>query len=260
MLAVRSVWAWSVLVAWCLIFIPAIAIALVALPRHVAFRFSQWSCRFAFSFIGVRVLAVGEGNWDPDRAYVMMGNHVNFLDPFVMACAFPRYMVAIEKRENFKIPFYGFLMKRWGNIPIDRKNRETAMRTMEEAAVSARDDASWIVIMPEGTRTRTGKMGPFKKGGFYTALAARLPIAPYSLVGSWDVMRTGKGGWLIRPGTIEVHMHPPIETSGYDATTMDELMDRVRAQIAVPLGEAESRPRSFPPRSHDTVRKLDTRV
>ncbi len=241
----RSIWAWAIFIAWSLFFIPTIVLGLVVLSRRDSFRYAQWACRFAFSLIGVKVVARGTGNWDPDQAYVLMGNHVNFLDPFIMACAFPRKMVAIEKRENFKIPLYGFLMKRWGNIPIDRSNRHQAIKTLESAMTEFDRDA-WIVVMPEGTRTRTGKMGPFKKGGFHMALSGGIPIAPYSLVGSWEVMRTGKGGWQIRPGVVEVHMHPPIAISGYDVDHMDDLMAEVRRVIGLPLGETEPVPEKIP--------------
>jgi 1-acyl-sn-glycerol-3-phosphate acyltransferase len=233
-----------VFAAWCLVFIPIIAIGLVVLPMRHIYRFSQLACRLAFFLIGVKVVGRGAEGWDPGQAYVVMGNHVNFLDPFVMACVFPRYMAAIEKRENFRIPFYGFLMKRWGNIPIDRSNRAEAMKAMQEAASVARADASWIVIMPEGTRTRTGLMGPFKKGGFLTAMASGLPIACYSLVGSWDVMSTGKDGWKIRPGTIEVVMHPPIDTTRYDR--IEDLMGDVRRQIASALPGEPALPERVP--------------
>jgi 1-acyl-sn-glycerol-3-phosphate acyltransferase len=223
---------------WCLIMIPAIVGGLTFLPRHRVYKYASGSVKTAFALMRIRVRVHCRENWNVHEPYVLMGNHVNLLDPFTFACAFERYFVAIEKRENFKVPFYGWLMKRWGNIPIDRTDRTEAIRTM---AVATRDFASdaWIAVMPEGTRTRSGKLGPFKKGGFHMALSSGVRIAPFTQVGAWEVMRTGKGGWRVHSGTIDLYMHPPIDASQWGSERLEDLMAHVRSAIAGPLGEAE---------------------
>ncbi|MBM3275756.1 MAG: 1-acyl-sn-glycerol-3-phosphate acyltransferase [Candidatus Sericytochromatia bacterium] len=233
-----SAWCAVVMALWCVIMVPAIIAGLTFLPRDWVFKYATGSVKIAFALMRVRVRVHGRENWNVREPYVLMGNHVNLLDPFTFACAFERYFVAIEKRENFKVPFYGWLMMRWGNIPIDRSDRTEAIRTM---AVATKDFASdaWIVVLPEGTRTRNGKLGPFKKGGFHMALSSGVRIAPFTQVGAWDVMCTGKGKWRVHAGTIDLYLHPPIDASNWGSDRLDELMATVRNVIAAPLGEAE---------------------
>lgn len=239
MATIRSIWAWAVFSVFIFVMIPAIVAGLVFLPRHVVYQYAAGSCRILLPLAGIRVRVRGVEAWDPGRSYVIMGNHVNFLDPFILAAALPRSAIGVEKRQNFKIPLYGWLMARWGNIPLDRDNRILAIKQLEEAARTL-GQAEWIVVMPEGTRTRDGKLGKFKKGGFHMALSAGVPIAPFTQVGAWDVLKTGS--WQIRPGEIEVICHEPIDTASYGVERLDDLVADVRRIIAGPLGEAEERP------------------
>ena len=239
---VRSVWAWAVFSVFCLVMIPAIVLGMAILPREVVFWYAAGSVRILFPLAGIRIRVTGSESWDPERAYVVMGNHVNFLDAFILAAALPRFFIGIEKRQNFKIPLYGWLIKRWGNIAIDRDNRVAAIRTLEEAS-KAFSDNEWIILMPEGTRTRSGKLGPFKKGGFHMAISNKVAIAPFTQIGAWDVLRTGS--LRINPGEIEFICHAPIDAASYGADRIDELMADVGRTIAGPLGEAEE-PRVVP--------------
>lgn len=239
MSTLRSVWAWAVFSVFIFLVIPAIVVGMALLPRHIVYWYAAGSCRILLPLAGVRVRVTGVESWDTERGYVIMGNHVNFMDPFILAAALPRFFIGIEKRQNFKIPLYGWLIAKWGNVALDRDNRVAAIKQLEEAAQSL-DRAEWIVIMPEGTRTRNGKLGPFKKGGFHMAVSSGVPIAPFTQVGSWEVLRTGS--WRISPGEIEFICHPPIDTAAYGVDRMEGLMADVRRVIAGPLGEAEEQP------------------
>src|SRR6267154_1404442 len=126
-----------------------------------------------------------------------------------------------------------------GFIPIDRRNKESAMRSIEKGAASLRSGSSFL-IFPEGTRSRTKEMLPFKKGGFVMAIKAGVPIVPVAISGGRDAMQ--RGSKVIKPVTISIRIGEPIETSGVDLDDRNQLIARVRARIQELL-DAGSNPR-----------------
>jgi 1-acyl-sn-glycerol-3-phosphate acyltransferase len=221
-------WLWAALFA--VFGLPLIAGIIAFLPREAAWRLIGRIACFALAMIGIRVRLEGAENLQPGKRYVVMGNHVSFLDIFLFAAVFPRPVIAVEKRENFRLPVYGWLVARWGNVPIHREDREEAIRAMDEARARVAAIDCSLVVMPEGTRTKTGDMGPFKRGGFHLAVQAGLPILPFTFIGAYDVHPTGT--WRFRPGTVAVKIHPPIDTSNYGVSGLDQLMGAVRDAIA----------------------------
>lgn len=185
------------------------------------------SCRAVVFCSGVWVKRRNVENCDPKAQYIVMMNHVNFLDPFLAYGHLPNWARAVEEESHFKWPLYGWLVKRIGLIPINRKSGIKAMRALKKAGELIRTQKNFsVAVLPEGTRTRTGKLGPFKKGGFLLALEAGLDILPMIEIGAGE--RKTKGSWLLKPGKVELVFEKPIPTAGYTRKTVDELMEKTR--------------------------------
>jgi 1-acyl-sn-glycerol-3-phosphate acyltransferase len=185
------------------------------------------TCRWVVYCAGMRLKISGVENVDPQKQYILMMNHVNTLDPFTFYARYPGKARGVEEESHFKWPFYGWVIRRIGQIPISRKDARKALTALKKAGelIRKRKDVS-IMILPEGTRTLTGKLGDFKKGGFLIALEAGLDILPMIQIGAFDFKR--KGSWVIRPGKVRMVIEKPIPTAGYSRKNIDELMARTR--------------------------------
>ena len=176
---------------------------------------------------GVRLRVRGRGNLVRDRQVVVMMNHVNFFDPFVYQAVFPGPLRGAEEESHFRWPVYGGTIRRIGMFPIDRKNTVQAVESLRRAASWLRAHPRFSFgIMPEGTRTLDGRLGPFKRGGFLMALEAGLDIQPVVQKGAFEIVH--KGTKVIRPGRVEVTIEPIVATAGYTKENVDELVERVR--------------------------------
>jgi 1-acyl-sn-glycerol-3-phosphate acyltransferase len=186
---------------------------------------------------GIRVRTTGRERIVPRRAYVAMMNHVNFFDPFVFQVAFPPPLRGAEEERHFRWPLYGGVIRRIGMFPIDRKNTPQAVESLRRAAAWLREHARFSFgIMPEGTRTLDGRLGPFKRGGFLMALETGLDILPVVQRGAYGINH--KGTRVIRPGRIEVMIEAPIPTAGYTKDMVGELIEQVRRVFLERLGES----------------------
>jgi 1-acyl-sn-glycerol-3-phosphate acyltransferase len=163
------------------------------------------------------------------RAAVYCANHQSNVDPPILFTAVHPRMHILYKHEIDRIPLLGRAFRMGGFIPVDRHNKEAAMRSIEAGARSLRSGNSFL-IFPEGTRSKTEAMLPFKKGGFVMAIKAQAPIVPMAIQGGRDAMR--RGSWLIRPVTVSVRVGQPIETTEYALDERDRLIARVREQIS----------------------------
>lgn len=233
---VRSFFIWvltlPVFLAACL----AILLATFLLRGRALEAVLKGGCRAVLAVAGVRLRVRGRENIVPGRAYIAMMNHVNFFDPLVYQAVFPGPMRGAEEESHFRWPVYGATIRRLGMFPIDRKDTARAIETLRRAAawVRSRPGASFG-IMPEGTRTRDGRLSPFKRGGFVMAVETGLDILPIVQRGAYEVAR--KGSLVIRPGRVEVTVEPPISTAGYAKETAGELVERVRRVFLDRLGE-----------------------
>jgi 1-acyl-sn-glycerol-3-phosphate acyltransferase len=224
-----SLYMWTVWVLSAVICIPFVMAAIALLPRKKAYVIVQAWCYGSLWLSGIRTRVHGAQNLPTERPFVLMGNHINLLDPFIWCAVMPDSFVGVEKKENFKIPLYGWLMRRWGNVPIDRKDLEQAKRDLATAAEVMRRDKLCMVVLPEGTRTRDGRIGPFKKGGFHLALGLNAPIIPITVNGAFAVQARGK--FVTHPGVIDVVIGKPIDTASYGVERLEDLMHDVRAAI-----------------------------
>lgn len=177
---------------------------------------------------GIKVTVYGLENIDPDRSYIYMSNHQsNFDIPVLLACL-PVQFRWLAKAELFKIPIFGRAMRGAGYVKIDRFNQDSAFESINEAAGKMQNGVS-IMIFPEGTRSRDGKIRSFKKGGFVMAVDSGAPIVPVILQGTWPIM--AKSSLRINTGNVALHIEKPIATSGYTRDTKNDLIESVRAVI-----------------------------
>ncbi len=186
---------------------------------------------------GVKFEARRSAGFDPQRTSLFVCNHVNIFDPFVIYSAIPQFVRGFELASHFKIPAYGWMMGRFGNVPVpDENNRSReGIEQMTRKADEAFRSGISLIAFAEGSRTRDGHVGPFFKGVFRLAIRFGIPIVPMSIVGSYEFYRTGD--WMLNPGEITVYLHDTIETSGMRKEQATELRDRVHAIVAAPVEE-----------------------
>jgi 1-acyl-sn-glycerol-3-phosphate acyltransferase len=165
--------------------------------------------------LGIRLQVERAPGFDPDRTALFICNHVNIFDPFVVYSAIPQFLRGFELASHFKIPFYGWLMGRFGNIPVPDDINRAGVEVMKQRASAALESGVSLIAFPEGRRTRDGHVGLFRKGIFRMAQDFAVPLVPVSMVGSFEVFRTGH--WMLHPGTITVYVHDTIEFSGIRA-------------------------------------------
>jgi len=197
------------------------------------YRFSMWIAATGVRMAGIRVRTEGLENVPRGQPCIFMANHVSNLDPPVLLPQIPGRTAVFVKIELMKIPFIGMGMRMGGFVPVARGgSREGAMESIENASKVLASGVH-ITSFPEGTRSRTGKMLPFKKGPFYLAQQSNAPIIPVSIYGTETMMR--KGSLKIFPGVAHIHLHPPLYAT--DFSTREELIQAVRESIAAGLPE-----------------------
>jgi 1-acyl-sn-glycerol-3-phosphate acyltransferase len=168
-----------------------------------------------------------------DRPQVIVSNHVSWYDVFALAAKLPKRYRFIAKIELSRIPLFGRAWMAAGHIAIDRGDHAAALATMDRAGAVSRSDNSAIIICPEGTRSPTGAMLPFKKGGFMVALRTGADLLPCAVVGSRQIQP--KGSWRVRSGEITIRFGEPVSTAGCTEQDRDQLIQRVRGEIAAML-------------------------
>jgi len=228
--AVRTV-AFGIFFAILLVLIiPVLAVALLAGMRGELIRIGQWAVRVGCGFLGLRVRVSGLERVDPGVPCLFMANHLSFLDGPLLAMAVRRTARIILKKSLFRIPVLGIAMRHVGFVPVDRKGTKGGQRSLRRAARLVRGKGYSFLIFPEGTRSRDGKMRPFRRGGFFLALESGAPIVPVTIDGTYELMP--KGQWFARPGEVRIVFHAPVPVGGYGLETMPELMEKVRAAVA----------------------------
>ncbi len=191
------------------------------LPHKVA---GTWA-RSILALSPIELTIKGLSNIDPDKSYIYMSNHQSNYDIPILLGHLPVQFRWLAKIELFRIPLFGYAMKRAGYICIDRSNQKSAFESLKKAAEIIRSGVS-VMIFPEGTRTRDGKIGSFKKGGFVLAVESGVPILPIIIRGTYSVMSRNR--LLIKPGKVTLEILRPVETSGFTKETKDQLMEKIR--------------------------------
>ena len=197
------------------------------------YRVAMWIANAGVRAAGIKVEVTGLENVPQDRACIFMSNHVSNLDPPVELPMLPGRCSVMLKKELMSIPILGQAMRLGDFIPVERGGRRDAAQASVIAAGNALAKGLHILVYPEGTRSRGGRLQTFKKGPFYLAMETGAPIVPIAISGTEGMMR--KGSAAIIPGVAKVRLLPVIEPSAY--ATREDLLRAVRLEIAEALPE-----------------------
>ncbi len=208
---------------------PVVLFGMLAGLRDPLIAIGQWAMRVSRRVLGIEVVVSGLDRIDRRAAYVFMPNHLSFIDGPLVMTLIPGAARVILKQSILRSPVGGMGMRFVGFVPVDRKGVEGGKKSVARAAELIRTRGWSFLVFPEGTRSRDGRPGPFRRGGFYLALASGAPIVPVTIRGTFELMP--KGQWFARPGNVEVTFRDPVPVAGFTAETMAGLMDRVREAV-----------------------------
>lgn len=213
---------------------------LVFLGIFIDPRKNDWPQRVFFRNIlrlaGVKFEVHRSPGFDPQKTSIFISNHVNIFDPFVAYSAIPQFFRGFELESHFKIPIYGWMMGRFGNIPVPDVPSRESLEIMTQRSKRALDSGISLIAFAEGSRTRDGHVQPFKKGIFNLAHKFGIPIVPVSIVGAYQFFQTGN--WMLFPGKITVYLHDTIDTSNIGRADVEALRQRVQETVAAPVEES----------------------
>ncbi|HVF56947.1 MAG TPA: lysophospholipid acyltransferase family protein [Pyrinomonadaceae bacterium] len=229
---------WSLVVAALLLLFlapPVLVVAYITGRREMVYPWARFGARNWLRLSGVKVRVRGREHLDARQTYIFVSNHRSFLDTATLFyyAGRGRRLGMLAKKELLKVPILGYGMGYVNIMAIDRSNRERAIETVRAATERMRNGVSFAVFA-EGTRARPGQFLPFKKGAFYMALEAGVPVVPVAIKNTDRLM--GKGTGTARPGTIEMVILPPVETAGLSTDEdVKSLTERVHALVAAEL-------------------------
>jgi putative phosphoserine phosphatase/1-acylglycerol-3-phosphate O-acyltransferase len=191
----------------------------------------------ASALINLNLVVRGEENLWKQRPAVFIFNHQSKADVVIGAKLLRRDMAGIGKKEIKKMPVIGKVLEMGGVVMIDRANAASAIEAMQPLVDAMRNEGRSVALAPEGTRSVSPRLGPFKKGAFHLAMQAGVPMVPVVIHNAGDV--APKGDFVFRPATVEVDVLPPVDTSNWSVATLDEHVREVRNMFLRTLGQPE---------------------
>jgi 1-acyl-sn-glycerol-3-phosphate acyltransferase len=219
---------WTIGLLFFLVFFCSIALGMILFSPKTIYPAVRILSKMQLLIMGVNVKTLGLENVDQKHSYIVMGNHESLFDLFALPAALPMHGVGVEAAYHFSLPLWGYLTRKWGNIPIQRKNKVAALKALEKAKQVIKSGTS-IVILPEGHRTLTGQIGTFKKGAFHLAKEAKADILPFAFIGLYEF--NNKNSWHLHPQTVSVAFGKPIPYSSFKDLTIDALKEHVRDKV-----------------------------
>ncbi len=216
-------------IATLLVFPPITLVSLFSKTGNSMFQLARLWAGLILSVTGVRVVVRGGEKIDRSRAYMIIANHQSHFDGPALAWGLGGLQFRwIAKRELLRIPIFGHCLESSRNIFIDRSDREAAVASIQDGMDNLPAGAG-VMCFAEGTRSTTGRIGPFKKGGFAAAMQQEMLLLPITINGSRRVLP--KGSLLFRKGIIELVVDDPIETTGKSPEDLDDLIQATRQVI-----------------------------
>ena len=214
---------------------PFVLVALVTRNPRPLFAVGMLGVRLALAISGITWKATGTSNIQRGRAAVYAVNHSSNVEPPIVFAALRELMPRLRvlyKAELRKLPILVRAFDIAGFVPLERGNRDQSLPAIDAATTALKDGNSFL-IFPEGTRSRTGELLPFKKGGFIMAVRAQAPVVPIAIIGARDAMR--KGSPWIYPVQVSVRIGEPVDSAGMGVDDRDRLVQEVRARVAALL-------------------------
>ncbi len=185
--------------------------------------------------LGIQVELSGIERIDKSNSYVFMSNHLSFIDGPLLFMHIPQPIRVILKKEVFRVPILSQGMSLVGFVPVDRKGIKGGKKAIDRATRMIREKGFTFLIFPEGTRSRDGKLQPFKRGGFFLAVSSQVPVVPISISGTYELMP--KGSFFAKRGRVRIVFHPAVPVQAFDKEDIPQLMDKVRNIIKKGLSE-----------------------
>jgi len=196
----------------------------------------RFGSRNVVRLAGARLRCVQAPRFDPNRTSIFVANHVNIFDPFVVNASIPQSLRGLELASHFKVPIYGLLIRYFGNVPLGDERSPADVRRAFRMVKNSLDRGISMMVFAEGSRTRTGRVGPFQEGVFAMARQFKYPIVPVSIVGAFNWKRLDD--WRLRPACVTVILHDTIETVGMSKADLPALRERVWQTVAEPVHAA----------------------
>jgi 1-acyl-sn-glycerol-3-phosphate acyltransferase len=212
-----------------IIVVPVLIVGAAFGIRKGLMAYGKWAMRVSRRWLGIEVETSGLEELDRVRPGVFMANHQSFMDGPLLFMLLPGRTRVILKKSVLRLPVVGPAMRYVGFIPVDRKHTSGGRRSIAWAVRAMKMKGHSFLIFPEGTRSRTGKIQEFRRGGFFLAIESGAPIVPITISGTFELMP--KGQWFVRPGRIRVAFHDPVPTAGLTPEDIPALSDRVKAAI-----------------------------
>ncbi len=224
---------------------PVMAWTLVAGETRTIYRIARFCVRIAGWVAGIRVSMCGQEKIVPGQNYVLVSNHQGNFDGPVLFYTIPRDLRIVVKKEMMSIPVFNLVMKQVKCVAVDRSDPYKARQSIDRAALLLSRGYTFLAFA-EGTRSRDGRLGPFKKGAFIMAIKGQTPVLPVTIVNSRLIQKPGE--FAVRGGTVDLVIHDPIPTAGMTLQDRDRLMTATRAAVESALPHDSVSPGCFPTR------------
>ena len=199
-----------------------------------AHSYMKWFCRICLFSAGQILRIEGNIPKKEKQPYIYMFNHESMFDHFMIVAATSHYLTGVAAEDQYSYPVYGAGLRRYKAIPIKREKLKDAIHSLDDAESVIKNGTS-LLIAPEGTRTITGTMGPFKKGPFHLAKNTKATIIPVALIDAWRAKP--KTDWRFKPSIITVRFGDPVLATDYEHLKLQELSDYIRNLLIHLIGK-----------------------
>ena len=231
--AIRSIFIWTISILHFFTICTALVILGLFIDPRRNDKPQRWFFRNILRLAGVGFEVQYSPGFERERTSFFVCNHVDIWDAFIIYSAIPQFVRGLEKESHFKVPAYGWMMKRFGNIPVSSEGNLSAYKKMMKLTREALDKGISLIVFAEGHRTLDGRVHQLNPGVFRMAIQFGYPIVPMSIVGAYEFSK--KGDWRLYPSKITVYMHDTIETKGLGKDDVEALKERVHKIISTPI-------------------------